>query len=109
MSRSRRKKQRYFLGFIPQRAMPIVLAALGLVVIGAAVIITLTNRAANGPAPGFEPEVRGAPAIQVDQPFYDLGDKKFNTVVEVTYNIKNVGDQALRILSVPEVQVLEGC
>jgi hypothetical protein len=105
MSRSRRKKQRYFLGFIPQRAMPIVLAALGLVVIGAAVFITLANSA----APGFEPEVRGAPAIEVEEPFFDLGTMKFNVPAKVTYEIRNVGDQPLRIVSAPEVQVLEGC
>ncbi len=105
MSHSRRKRQKYFLGFIPQSAMPFVLAVLGLVVIGAAVLITL----ANGPAPGFDPEVSGSPVIKVEQPSYDLGDQTLNTVAEVTYEITNVGDEPLRILDVPEVQVLEGC
>jgi hypothetical protein len=93
------------LGFIPQRAMPVVLAMLGLAVIGAAVLMVL----ASGAPPGFEPEVRGAPAIEVEQTYYDLGTLRFNTPAEVMYEIKNVGDQPLRIVSVPEVQVLEGC
>jgi hypothetical protein len=58
---------------------------------------------------GFVPKVSGAPGLEVEQPFFELGDMHFNVPANVTYVLRNVGDQPLRILDVPEVQVLEGC
>ncbi len=55
-------------------------------------------------------EVRGAPAVKVDQEVIDYGEVKnglasIKTVVQVT----NVGDQELIFTDAPHVQVLEGC
>lgn len=105
MSRSRHKRQKYILGFIPRKALPLVLAGLGVLIVGTAAAIWLGNR----PNPGFRPEVTGAPAIEVDETFYELGERKFDTLAEVSYVVRNVGDQTLRIVETPQVEVLEGC
>jgi hypothetical protein len=70
-------------------------------------LVGLANRP--GVDPNFTPKVTGAPALEVVQPAFDLGDQHFNTTVRVVYNLQNVGDKTLRILKVPQVQVLEGC
>jgi hypothetical protein len=105
MRRSQRKRQKYFLGFIPQKAMPLVLAGIGLLAVGGAVAVWLGNR----PDPNYRPAVTGAPAIEVDETAFDIGEQKFNVPAEVTYVVRNVGDQTLRILETPPVEVLEGC
>jgi flagellar basal body-associated protein FliL len=105
MSRAKRKQQKYVLGFIPQNRAPIVLAVLGLLVIGIAAVIVVNS----GAAPGFAPKVTGSPAIQVEQSFFDLGDVNLGRSVQVNYTIRNEGDQTLRILEVPQVEVREGC
>lgn len=101
----RQKRRKYVLGFIPQDAMPLVLGALGLIAIAGAALIWLKNR----PDPDYQPEVAGEPAIEVSNPEVDLGDVKLNEMVEVTYVVRNVGDEPLRIAEVPTVEVLEGC
>jgi hypothetical protein len=105
MSRSKRKKQKNVLGLIPQKRMPIVLVIFGLLVIGIVALLIANN----GTASGFTPEVTGAPAIEVEQSFFDLGDVTLGRTVQVTYKIRNDGDQTLRILEVPQVEVREGC
>jgi hypothetical protein len=105
MSRSKRRKQKNVLGLIPQKQMPIMLAIFGLLVIGIAALLIVNN----GPASGFTPKVTGAPAIEVEQSFFDLGDVTLGRTVQVAYEIRNEGDQVLRILEAPQVEVREGC
>jgi hypothetical protein len=59
--------------------------------------------------PDFRPKVTGAPGLEVTQEFFELGDMHYNVPAKVTYNLQNVGDQPLRILEIPKVQVLQGC
>jgi hypothetical protein len=108
MSRSRsRQRSRKDAFIIPRKVLPIVAVAAGVVVIGVAILLITT--AGGSPDPNFAPQVTGAPKLVVDQPFYDLGDFHFNTTAQVTYTLSNVGDQQLRILELPQVQVVEGC
>lgn len=105
-SRRQNKNRKSVLGFIPKRLWPVVLLVVGaLVVTGVAVLVAQEN----APPADFTPEVAGAPTLEVEQPFFELGDIHFNVPANVTYVLRNVGDQPLRILDVPQVQVLEGC
>lgn len=62
----------------------------------------------NVPA-NFVPEVTGAPRIRViSEPVINHGDLLVNEFVTSTYQIQNVGDEPLTILS-HWVQVHEGC
>jgi hypothetical protein len=54
-------------------------------------------------------EVTGAPKIKVDQEKVDLGDVKLGQEAQVSFQITNVGDQALRFSDEPYVEVKEGC
>ena len=109
MSRSSRKsrphKTRRILG-IPVKTLPWIIGALVLLpIIG----VLLFGQSAGGIDPNFTPRVTGSPSLEVAQDFFELGDQHFDNTVQVTYNLQNVGDQALRILEVPQVEVLEGC
>ena len=103
MNRPKRKK--YVLGFIPESAMPLVLIGLGVLVIGGAAAVWLSNRS----DPNNAPAVTGAPALEVEQSHFELGDRKFNEMAEVTYVLRNVGDKPLQITRTPIVEVVEGC
>ena len=110
MSRSSRKSRhqraRKVLG-VPAKTLPWILGTAGLVFILG--IVVIGQASGNEVDPDFRPKVTGAPSLEVAQPFFELGDRHYNVPVEVTYNLQNVGDQPLRILEIPKVQVLEGC
>ncbi|GAB4532975.1 MAG: hypothetical protein Kow0063_14280 [Anaerolineae bacterium] len=55
------------------------------------------------------PQVAGAPRLIVDQTLVDEGYVQFNVPVRTTYRLSNVGDQPLRILGEPRVELVEGC
>jgi hypothetical protein len=102
-SKSRRKRQNKVLG-IPGAYLPLIGAFAGIALIGVvAAVVELAKAAA------YRPEVTGEPAIEVAETSFDLGDVELNTQAEVTYEIRNVGDQPLRIVETPQVEVLEGC
>lgn len=54
-------------------------------------------------------EVRGRPAVKVDQELIDYGYRKWNTNLSFDITVTNVGDQTLRFSETPYVEVLEGC
>jgi hypothetical protein len=60
-------------------------------------------------APAFTPEVTGAPRLKVDKESIDLGDRKVEQLVSVSFEISNVGDQLLRFTQQPYIEVAEGC
>lgn len=90
----------------PPRALTLALiAALAVLVVAVAALLVVTL----GQNEPFVPEVVGAPAIRVEQTVFDYGDVKNNTLVETVVRVRNVGDEALRILGEPHVEVREGC
>jgi hypothetical protein len=101
-TRGTRKRQRPGTAAPLKKWLPLIIVV-ALSVIGAAAIIIGNGAAA------VDPEVTGAPAIEIEQTVFDLGELHFNQIAQVTYQIKNVGDQPLRILETPTVQVVEGC
>ena len=58
---------------------------------------------------GVPVTVSGAPSLSVDREQVDLGDVKLGRTVEVSFHVSNAGDQALRFLEKPYVEVVEGC
>jgi hypothetical protein len=81
-----------------------------LAVIGALVLIAgsliLWNSSRNRST--VTPQVTGAPKLAVDKTLVDEGYVRFNVPVETTFRLSNVGDQPLKITSVP-VELVEGC
>jgi hypothetical protein len=53
--------------------------------------------------------VKGTPAMRVDKELVDLGNLELDKTVQVTFNITNVGDQTLRFIEQPYIEVVEGC
>lgn len=88
----------------PRWFVPAILIGLGVLL--SAVAFLLIRDSQQEP---FEPEVTGKPKAVLDQTFFDYGDVRFNTPVETVFRVKNVGDQPLKILGEPQVQVVEGC
>jgi hypothetical protein len=92
---------------MPLKTMPWIIGAAAMIL--GTVFALFGQASANTVDPNFKPEVTGAPRLEVVQDFFELGDQHYNIPVEVTYNLQNIGDQPLRILETPIVQVLEGC
>ncbi len=60
--------------------------------------------------PNFEPEVTGAPRVEVVQDdVIDYGDVKLGTTVTTEYTVRNLGDEQLVVLGEPQVELVEGC
>ena len=59
--------------------------------------------------PAIPIEVTGAPRVAVAQAAVNHGDIKFDTPVSTIFQVSNVGDQPLRILGEPQVELVEGC
>lgn len=58
----------------------------------------------------FEPEVSGAPRVEVVQDdVIDYGNVSLGTTVTTEYTVRNVGDEPLVVLGEPRVELVEGC
>ncbi|HIQ06054.1 MAG TPA: hypothetical protein EYH31_10295 [Anaerolineae bacterium] len=55
------------------------------------------------------PQVRGAPRVEVLEEVMDYGDVRVNTPIRTVFRVRNVGDQPLRILGEPQVELVQGC
>ena len=88
-----------------KQSWPIILLLAGglLLVIGAVFAFTKPTQSKN------LIEVKGAPSLKVDKDKVDLGEVKLGQVVEVKFELTNVGDQILRFSKAPYVEVLQGC
>lgn len=85
--------------------LPLILVSLG----GLLIIIVIVFALRGSSKPSIEPQVSGAPALAVDQEQIDFGDVKLGEWVEASFLLTNVGDQPLRILEKPYIEVMEGC
>jgi hypothetical protein len=96
----RRKEQRN------KRTLALGLGGLGLLLIVGAVV--LLTRKGDAPA-GFEPVFNGGPRVELSEDTYDYGYVQFNNQITTDVEMRNVGDEPLRIAGIPQVQVREGC
>jgi hypothetical protein len=55
------------------------------------------------------PQVAGSPKLLVDQTTVDEGYLQYNVPVRTTFRLSNVGDQPLKIVGQPMVELVEGC
>jgi len=55
------------------------------------------------------PQTAGAPQLWVEQDTIDAGYQKYDTRIQTTFRLKNVGDQPLQVLESPRVKLVEGC
>lgn len=94
----------------------LITGALGLVVLVVAALVLRSG--SNGSSengqrefdPNFEPEVTGAPRVEVVQDeILDYGNVKLGTTVTTEYTVRNVGDEQLVVLGEPRVELVEGC
>ncbi len=88
------------------RVIPLLIVGLGVLLISGAILLAITGR---GAARGYVPQFRGGPRLEVAQEVFDYGYVKLDTVIRTDFEIRNVGDETLRILRVPQVEVREGC
>jgi hypothetical protein len=57
----------------------------------------------------YTPETTGGPSLQTNQQTVDLGNEKLGSTVQVSFTLKNVGDQPLVFTKIPYIEVVEGC
>lgn len=84
--------------------LPLFIALGGVVVIILALFFAFQKK-----ADPYIPEVTGGPSLKADKERVNLGDVKLGTPVQVSFELKNVGDQPLKFLKKPTVEVKEGC
>ena len=58
---------------------------------------------------GEMPPFRGGARLAVDTELIDLGAQPYNRIVEVRFQLKNIGDRPLQLPPSPPVEVVEGC
>ncbi len=88
------------------------IAGVVVVILAAIVLLSRENDSPDQRAfdPNFEPEVAGAPRLEVlPQDVIDYGAVKLGEVVTTVYTVRNVGDRPLTILGEPRVELVEGC
>jgi hypothetical protein len=79
-------------------------AVLVLILGGLGVVWTSSSR-----NPAVTPAVNGSARLAVDRTLVDEGYIKLNTTIRSEFRLSNVGDQPLRILEEPRVEIVEGC
>jgi hypothetical protein len=87
-----------------QNRLPFLLVIGGMLILIGALFFAFRK-----PAAPFVPAVIGKPSLQVDKEKIDLGNRKLGNTVFASFEVKNVGDQVLRITRAPTIQVIEGC
>ena len=108
---SSRKKQRAKKAenAAPRLSRPLLLL-IGIAAVALVAIILLMTRPQEVDLGDYTPEVTGGPhLVVVSQETQDFGDVAVNTPVQSVFRIRNVGDQVLRILNEPEVELVRGC
>lgn len=103
MSNRRRRKGRSSSRGYP-RWLPLAMAVVAVAVIGGGALVAQNSREAK-----VIPVVTGAPRVAVAQEVVDYGEVKVNTPIETVFRVQNIGDQPLKILGEPQVELVEGC
>ena len=83
---------------------PLIIALVGSAILIIAAFVALQKKPTT-----FTPEVTGGPSLKTDKGKVDLGDVKLGQTVQVSFEIKNVGDQPLKFAEAPYIEVKEGC
>ena len=91
----------------PKSPWPFVVMAVGAVLIIAASF--LVWRGSNSSSTGSAPQTAGSARLSVDRTTIDFGKVPLDKLVKAEFKIKNVGDQPLRILGEPRVELVKGC
>jgi hypothetical protein len=85
--------------------LPLWLVLVGLGLLGLAVFgFWQSNQTAEA---GIQ--VNGSPKLEVDQETIDHGNVKLGETITDQVKITNIGDQTLRFIEKPYIQVKEGC
>ena len=85
---------------------PLALIGAGLILLGGVAWVALGGWPSGSRVPVT---VNGSPRLQTDQQRVDLGDRHYGQVVEVSFQLANVGDQTLTFTAAPVITVAEGC
>jgi len=82
---------------------------IGAGILGVTLIVVLIAFASQPAVSNFVPEVIGAPHAEVSTTLIDHGDLQMEEYAESVFRIRNTGDQTLRILQEPRVELVLGC
>lgn len=104
MSKSRRGVAKSRQVQRQQNKLPLMMALAGAAILLIAVFLAFQKKPTS-----FTPEVIGSPSLKADKERVDLGNVKLGQMVQVSFEIKNVGDQPLKFSRAPYIEVKEGC
>ena len=93
----------------PKSRLPIWLVLIALGGVALIVVAALDGAARSASTPAATLEAHGAPKLKVDRDAVDFGNVKLGQTVQVSFEVTNVGDQALRFTEAPYVEVAVVC
>lgn len=86
------------------RPLLIIVGVIVVAVVGIGLVVISNQNSAP-----YVPEVTGAPHAEVSTTLIDHGDIQMEEFAESIFRIRNTGDQPLRILEEPRVELVQGC
>lgn len=87
----------------PAWLLPVVGIVTVVVLIGVVFVLSQSNQS------GVAITVSGKPNVAVDKSVIDFGDVQFGKPVTAVFKVSNTGDQPLKLLQPPHLEVLQGC
>ena len=72
-------------------------------------ILVLSKPGAQSSPTATPAQVTGKPQVALDKTQIDFGQVKLGKTVQATFRVSNVGDQPLKIVEEPLVEVQRGC
>lgn len=76
---------------------------------GVAILIIAAFFAFQKKPSSYTPEVAGKPNLVADKESVDLGNVKLGNTVNVSFELKNTGDQPVQFSKAPYIEIKEGC
>lgn len=92
----------------PPRQFPWIWLAVGGAVALIAGALMVLRPWSGGDEPG-DVQAGGTPRLMVDQTLIDEGYVRYDVPIRTTFRLSNVGDGPLKILSNPQVSLVQGC
>ena len=93
----------------PKSSWPFVVIGVGALLIIVVGFLAWRGGTSSAKSASATPQVTGGPKLSVDRDSIDFGKLPLDQTVRAEFKLKNIGDQPLRIVGEPRVELVKGC